>query len=104
MDEASEFLRMFSDATHTVITAVAFSTPTSAPEVHIVESSVTFLPLTPATIRKYFSRVDPMDKAGAYDIDQCGDMIIRSYAGSRTNIMGLPKELVERWLRDQRLL
>ena len=38
------------------------------------------------------------------DIDQCGEMIIESYSGSYTNIMGLPKETVEEWLRREGLL
>lgn len=103
-DEAFAFLRMFSDRQHTVITAVGFSTPSAPPEVRLVESTVRFLPLTDDAIRDYFSKVDPMDKAGAYDIDQYGELIIRSFSGSRTNIMGLPTELVGPWLREQGLL
>ena len=103
-EQAVEFLRMFSGQTHTVITAVGLSTPAAPPEIRAVESSVTFQPLTDTVIRDYFSKVDPMDKAGAYDIDQHGEMLIRSFAGSRSNIMGLPAEVVGPWLREQGLL
>ena len=104
MDEAAVFLRMFSGKTHTVFTAVGLSTPTAIPEVRLVESPVTFRALSDNDIRDYLSKVNPLDKAGAYDIDQHGDIIIRSFSGSRTNVMGLPAELVGPWLREQGLL
>lgn len=96
--EACAILRKFSGERHTVITAVALSVPGEAPELAIVESQVVFKKLTDERIRDYCSRVNPLDKAGAYDIDQHGDMIIESFSGSRTNIMGLPREVVEKWL------
>ena len=34
--------------------------------------------------------VRPTDRAGAYDIDESGDLIVESYTGSYENIMGLP--------------
>ncbi len=34
----------------------------------------------------------PADRAGAYDIDESGDLIVGSYTGSYENIMGLPVE------------
>ena len=38
------------------------------------------------------ARVRPTDRAGAYDIDESGDLIVASYTGSYENIMGLPLE------------
>ncbi|MEI6217578.1 MAG: Maf family nucleotide pyrophosphatase [bacterium] len=96
--EASEVLALFSGKSHTVITAVAFSVMGSAPELKLVESQVLFKELTGEQIRDYCSRVNPLDKAGGYDIDQFGALIIESSSGSRTNIMGLPAELVEEWV------
>jgi len=97
--EAFEFLKMLSARTHTVITGVALSRPGQAPEVTSVESSVTFRKLDDKLIREYFSRFNPMDRAGAYDIDEHGEMIIESYSGSYTNIMGLPRETVADWIK-----
>ena len=101
IEQATAFLRMFSGKTHSVLTCVAFLTlntsapnPSATPELKTVESSVTFKTLTDTIIRSYFEKVDPLDKAGAYDIDQHGDMIIASWSGSYTNIMGLPVELM----------
>ena len=113
MDEARKFLKMFSGKTQVVFTAVAFVKPAShgimkhkptAPEVLVGMSSVKFKELNDLIIDDYFSRVDPMDKAGAYDIDQHGDMIIESFDGSLTNIIGLPSEIVTDWLIKEGLL
>ena len=47
--------------------------------------------------------VRPTDRAGAYDIDESGDLIVESYTGSYENIMGLPLDevlksgKVEKW-------
>lgn len=96
--EALRFLKDFSGERHTVITAVVLACPGPEPDLAVVESQVVFKKLTDDQIREYSMRVNPLDKAGAYDIDQHGDMIIESYTGSRTNIMGLPLEVVAEWL------
>ncbi len=49
-------------------------------------------PLTPAEIKKYFERVNPLDKAGAYAAQELGDTIIERVDGSFSNVMGLPVE------------
>jgi septum formation protein len=100
MHQAWEFLRMFSGKKQDVLTAVAFSVPAGACQCAVVESSVCFMELSDAVIGEYFARVDPLDKAGAYDIDECGEMIIESFRGSRTNIMGLPAETVAAFLAN----
>ena len=43
-------------------------------------------------IDRYVETVRPTDRAGAYDIDESGDLIVASYTGSYENIMGLPME------------
>ena len=104
MAEAANFLRMFSGRAQTVFTAIALSGPLARPDVTVVESTVVFRRLTAPAIRQYLSRVDPLDKAGGYDINQSGDLIVQSYSGSYTNIMGLPKEAVTAWLTREGLL
>ena len=99
MEEAAEFLRMFSGKDHEVLTAVSFATPGSEPVVQTVESRVTFKSLSDEAIAEYLRQVDPMDKAGAYNIDQAGELIIERYSGSFTNIVGLPVETVSAWLQ-----
>ena len=94
LEDAAAYLRMFSGRKHKVYTAVALALPGEGTRVELVESGVVFKRLDDTVIRNYFSLVDPLDKAGGYDIDQHGDLIVESYSGSRTNIMGLPFETV----------
>ena len=94
MDAAREQLRRFSGRTHTVLTGIACSFANESVIKDICESPVTFLSLSDEMITNYFKLVDPLDKAGAYDIGSHGDMIVESHEGSLTNIIGLPMELI----------
>ena len=102
--EAIAFLRMFSGTTHLVYTAVAMARPRTEPELILAKSSVCFRTLSEDDIRTYVANVNPMDRAGAYDIDEHGEMLIDSYTGSRTTIMGLPEEVVRVWLKKEGLV
>lgn len=92
LDEAKEFLRELSGRTHVVFTGVAFRDEKGVEQTACAESHVTFRALTEETIDDYVARVHPTDRAGAYDIDESGDLIVASYEGSYENIMGLPVE------------
>ena len=92
IDEAKEFLRELSGQTHVVFTGVAFRAEDGAERTACVESRVTFRELSEEMIDDYVARVHPTDRAGAYDIDESGDLIVASYDGSYENIMGLPVE------------
>ena len=98
LDEAKEFLRELSGQTHVVFTGVAFRAEDGTERTACVESHVTFRELSEAMIKEYVARVHPTDRAGAYDIDESGDLIVASYTGSYENIMGLPLEPVRDWL------
>lgn len=97
-DEAAAFLRRFSGNTHTVMTGIGLAVPDREVRLHVESSRVTFRELTEETIRAYIEQVNPIDRAGAYDIDECGEMIVASHEGSFTNIVGLPCEVVAEWL------
>lgn len=90
LQEARAILYKLSGREHKVITAVAVCFPGGQPKVKPVTTSVFFRELNNDIISDYFSLVDPLDKAGAYDIDQYGAMVVESYSGSYTNIVGLP--------------
>lgn len=90
--EAREYLSELSGNVHTVFTGVAYDG-----EVKVVKSDVKFRPLSEAMIDEYVARVRPTDRAGAYDIDESGDLIVESYTGSYENIMGLPVEPLRDW-------
>lgn len=48
--------------------------------------------LTGEQVRDYFTKVNPLDKAGAYGAQEHGELIIERVEGSFSNVMGLPVE------------
>ena len=92
LEEAKGYLRELSGNVHTVFTGVAYNG-----EVKVVRSDVKFRKLSDAMIAEYVARVKPTDRAGAYDIDESGDLIVESYTGGYENIMGLPVEPLKEW-------
>ena len=66
-------------------------------EVEVVKSDVKFRNLTDEAIDAYVAKVNPVDRAGAYDIDESGSLIVESWTGSYENIMGLPVEPLRKW-------
>ena len=97
-DEAVTMLEQFSGCSQMVYTGVAMGISDQPLQQSTTKSRVHFRELNSSDIEAYFRRVDPLDKAGGYDIDQHSDLIIRDYEGSWTNIMGLPRAIVEAWL------
>jgi septum formation protein len=104
LEEAAQFLRAFSGRTQIVYTGLALGLPNQKPEVRVEASSVQFKILSEDTITAYLHKTRPLDRAGAYDIDENGDLLIAGYSGSYTNIMGLPDAPVRDWLLANRLM
>ncbi len=93
--EAAEFLRELSGRTHTVFTGIAFAAAGDGEMTTACErSQVTFRTLDERAIAEYVERVRPVDRAGAYDIDESGDLIVATHTGEYDNIMGLPYGLL----------
>ena len=92
IEEAKEFLRELSGQTHVVFTGVAFRAEDGTERTACAESRVTFRALSEEMIGDYVARVRPTDRAGAYDIDESGGLVVASYEGSYENVMGLPVE------------
>ena len=93
LDEATEVLQRLSGRTHEVCSAVLIYHQTSGRLMVFHETSrVRFRRLNRAMIRKYFAKVDPLDKAGAYAAQGSGKDIIANIEGSQTNVVGLPME------------
>ena len=66
-------------------------------DVKVETSDVTFRRLSESAIDEYVARVRPVDRAGAYDIDESGDLIVERWTGSYENIMGLPVGPLREW-------
>lgn len=89
--EAFEMLRDFSGSTHKVITGLALINLSKQITCSWSEcSEVTFKKLSPETIDLYLKSVGVMDKAGAYAIQEHGELIIDHFSGEVENIIGLP--------------
>lgn len=99
LDQGREFLTSLSGQTHEVITGVALACPGKSLELREAISRVTFRTLTPEIISRYLEAVPVLDKAGGYALQENGDWIIERVEGSRSNVVGLPVELVEEMLR-----
>ncbi|MGN0853623.1 MAG: nucleoside triphosphate pyrophosphatase [Kiritimatiellia bacterium] len=95
--EAAAFLRELGGKTHTVFTGLAYMDARGGMAVACERSDVSFRTLDEAAIARYVACVNPVDRAGAYDIDEHGDWLIERYTGTRENIMGLPKEPLTRF-------
>ncbi|HTL18831.1 MAG TPA: Maf family protein, partial [Patescibacteria group bacterium] len=93
LDEAYQMLEQLQGRTHQVITAICLMHLREGKYKVCAESTaVTFRPLAAPAIRKYLNKVNPLDKAGAYAIQEEGDSIIERISGSYSNVVGLPVE------------
>jgi len=89
--DARRMLLKLGGRAHEVYTGVALvNREQGVSEVLVVRSRVVFKPLDDATIDGYFKVVNPLDKAGAYGIQEGKEIIIDHFEGSFSNIMGLP--------------
>lgn len=88
--EAVAMLLRLQGRTHCVCTAVAVFMPGGERRDFAEFSYVTFRPLDESAIRRYMELVHVYDKAGAYAIQEHGDMIIDRFEGDLDNVIGLP--------------
>jgi septum formation protein len=97
--EARYMLQSLSGHTHTVYTAVTVSCGSyQASEVD--ETEVTFGLLSDDEITHYIAHHHPLDKAGAYGVqDFIGYIGIEKLVGSYYNVMGLPTHLLSQMLK-----
>ena len=93
-EDAFSMIKSMSGQTHEVITSVCFKTKTSQKTVSSV-TKVTFKEFTDDEIWYYIKNFNPLDKAGAYGIQEwIGQIGVTKIEGSYFNVMGLPVHLV----------
>ncbi len=90
---ARRMLARLQGRTHEVVTGVSLIHLRAYRErTFAVSTDVTFRPLTAGQIDGYLSKMNPLDKAGAYAIQEHGDTIVSEISGSFSNVVGLPVE------------
>ncbi len=93
LERAYEMLEQLQGRTHHVVTAICLLHLREHRQRLFAETTaVTFQPLDAVKIRRYLTRVNPLDKAGAYAIQEEGDLLVEKIAGSYSNVVGLPVE------------
>ena len=93
LEEAYRMLEQLQGRTHQVVTGICLLHLRSHRQAVFAESTaVTFHALDEVRIRRYLNSVNPLDKAGAYAIQEEGDLIVERIVGSYTNVVGLPLE------------
>lgn len=93
-EEAFRMLKTLSGRKHAVVTGITVATR----EIQISDTAITeveFAPLSDDTIIEYIGRYRPLDKAGAYGIQEwIGAVAVKGINGSFYNVMGLPLHLL----------
>ena len=99
-DEADAFgmLSALSGREHTVRTGVTVRRG-EVVRTEVEATAVRFRGLTAEEIRRYIATGEPMDKAGAYGIQERGALLVEGIRGDYFNVMGLPVLRLARMLR-----
>ena len=99
-EEAIEMIRSLSGSTHKVVTGVTLRTLSQTISFS-AESLVSFRALDAEEVSYYVEKYRPMDKAGAYGIQEwIGYIGIEGIEGSFYNVMGLPVQRLYSALKE----
>ena len=96
--DANRMLTALSGNIHQVYTGVCILLPNGEEILAADCTDVEFEPLDEAAISEYIATGSPMDKAGAYGIQDGG--IVKEIHGSYSNVVGFPCELFEKLLKS----
>lgn len=102
-EEAIQFLSELNDKTHQVITGYTIIYKNTIIKKEVI-TSVTFNKLSPDEIKNYILKVNVLDKAGAYSIQDDHDFLIKTIDGSYYNVMGFPIEEIKSDLKSLNLI
>jgi septum formation protein len=101
-EEARSMLRRLQGDSHEVFTGVSVASWDDGPLIHtaVDVTEVSLLPMTDAEIEDYVSTGEPMDKAGAYALQEAGGRFVESIDGSPFTVIGLPIHLISRLISN----
>lgn len=95
---AKEMLRTLSGNTHAVITGYTVTDGKKFISGH-VKTNVTMRPIHKDEIESYVTLCSPLDKAGAYGIQEAAGMFVSGISGDYYNVVGLPISKISEILR-----
>jgi septum formation protein len=99
LEDGYRMLKQLQGHTHQVVTGVCLLQLRGHHQKVFAESTdVKFRPLTIKQIRDYLALINPLDKAGAYAIQEHGEQIVEGVNGSLSNVIGLPLERLKQEL------
>ena len=94
--DAALMLSHLQGKTHEVVTGVCLlHLRAHRQKMFAASTTVTFRPLRTPDIKRYLDKIDPLDKAGAYAIQEHGELLVSEVSGSYSNVVGLPLERVQ---------
>jgi len=92
-EEAVDMLTRLAGQQHEVITGVCVAHRSLDTELVFADTTRVWMrPLTHAQIVEYLGKINALDKAGAYAIQEHGEGIVERIDGSYNNVVGLPTE------------
>lgn len=98
--EAVSMLTSLAGREHSVTTGVAVINPAGQVSTLRVDSQVRIRPLTASEITAYVATGSPLDKAGAYAVQDEEWNLVERVVGSRSNVIGLPVAETLQLLKD----
>lgn len=101
IDDAHRMLTRMQGRTHQVTTGVSliYHNEEISKSFSVI-TNVTFLSLDAGQISEYLAKIDPLDKAGGYAIQEHKQMIAKRVSGSVSNVVGLPVERLKEELNN----
>jgi septum formation protein len=102
-EDARRMLARIAGREHEVFTGVALATlDGGAPRcaARVDRTLVRMRPLDDAEIAAYVATGEPLDKAGAYAIQELGTLLVAGITGNFTNVVGLPLPTVASCFSD----
>lgn len=104
-EDAYRMLKQLQGKKHDVVTGVCLlQLRGHRQKIFADRTEVKFRKLGTKEIRDYISRINPLDKAGAYAIQEHGERVVECILGSMSNVIGLPVERLRDELRDWEVL
>lgn len=105
LDDARKILLKLANDSHFVVSAVSLLSLNAGIRCNFaVTTKVNFKDFPPEIVDKYLSLVNVLDKAGAYAIQEHGEMLVDSIDGPLDNVIGLPCDALRKALDAINLL